>query len=420
MVELQLISKILDEGSVIDLNRYGVSAIDFPTQSKVFNYIMEYNTNHDGLPDYRTIVADFEGFEYQANVNEPMKGIITRLKQDTAKRKSYELLQTEAAQKFQSMTGDKFAAWLKSEADKIVQLTSTDFSVGTNFATNGEDREADYFARKSKKNLQYVPYPYPTLNKHLGGMELGDYILLTAFTNRGKSWIGSHMGQHAWRNGFDVLHYSPELSKNQQETRIETLDGHFNNSELKRGELTTEESNYIKYLGDFKPGVHDASYIIKTMEDLPGGLTPEVIEADLALYPDTKFVIIDGFNLMVHRGKDGNRNAMTNTSRNLRQLFGRYGVAGLVIHQVGGAAEKENKEEDEAGLRIVKPPSLEQYSETISVIQDAATVLTFDACDGIGKVAIRKAREPGVGEVVDLICNFNLGYIQEPKPSDMF
>lgn len=419
MVELQLISKILDEGSIIDLNRYNVSAIDFPTQSKVFNYIMEYNRNHEGLPDYRTIVADFEGFEYQPNVNEPMKGIITRLKQDTAKRKAYELLQTEAGQKFQSMPGDKFAAWLKEEADKIVQLTSTDFSVGTNFATNGNDRKLAYLERQANKDSQYIPFPYATLNKHLGGMELGDYILLTAFTNRGKSWIGSHIGQHAWRSGFNVLHYSPELSKNQQETRIETLDGHFNNVELKRGELT-EESKYIKYLDEFKPGVSPAHYIIKTMEDLPGGLTPEVIESDLALYPDTQFVIIDGFNLMVHKGRDGNRNAMTNTSRNLRQLFGRYKVAGLVIHQVGGAAEKENKEEDEAGLRIVKPPTLEQYSETISVIQDAATVLTFDACDGIGKIAIRKAREPGVGEVVDLICNFNLGYIEEPKPSDMF
>lgn len=419
MIEELILSKVIDKGNVYDLLKYNITAEDFPTQGDVFEYIYEYNKTHGGVPDYRTVVAEFPDFEYQANINEPISGLATRLKQATAKRKTFEVLQQQAGPNFSAMKIDEFVEWGLEEFKKLQKIASTDFSLGTNFAVNGKERLEEYYARQEKRTMQYAPYPYPTLNEKLGGMELGDYILLMAFTNRGKSWIGSHIGQHSWRHGYGILHYSPELSKSQQITRLETLDGHFNNVALKRGELKNEQE-YVKYLQQFDVSKNNAPYIIKTMEDLPGGLSTDVIEADLEQYPDTKVVIIDGFNLMTHKGRDGNRNNMTNTSRKLRQLFGRYGVAGLVIHQTPGSAEKDNKETDEAGTRVVKPPTIDQYSETIAVIQDASTVLTFDQFDGIGKIAVRKAREPAVDEVVDLLCNFNTGYIREPDASDLF
>ncbi len=419
MIEEQILSKILDEQNIYEVLKHNITAEDFPTQSDVFEYITEYHNSHNGIPDYRTIAAEFPNFDYQANITEPFKGLVSRIKQQTAKRRAFELLQNDTPTKFQNLTGDKFVKWLKFEVEKIEKVSSSDYSLGTNFATNGDERKVDYFERKERRTFQYIPYPYPSLNKFLGGAELGDYILLMAFTNRGKSWIGSHMAQTAWRNNFGVLHYSPELSKQQQQTRLETLDGHFNNVQLKRGELDNEKQ-YVNYLDQFKIGKGNADYILKTMEDLPHGLTTDVIEADLQVFTDTKLVIIDGFNLMVHKGRGSNRDSMSSTSRNLRQIFGRYGVAGLVIHQTPGSAEKENKEEEEDGTRIVKPPTIDQYSETIAVIQDASTVLTFDAHDGVGKIAIRKAREPHVGEIIDLQCNFNLGYITEPDVADMF
>lgn len=419
MIEEQILSKVLDTGNLYELNRFNVTADDFPNHKEVYEYVVDYHRNHGGTPDYRTIAAEFEDFEYQANVSEPFKGLAARLKQDTAKRKAYDLLQNQAGEKFSNLQGDKFVKWLHGEVETLAKITSTDYSLGTNFAINGRDREEDYFARKERRTFQYIPYPYPTLTAKLGGMELGDYILLMAYTNRGKSWIGSQIGVNAWRHNFGVLHYSPELSKTQQMTRLETLDGHFNNVALKRGELMNE-AEYLDYLKGFNPSDKQADYIIKTMEDLPNGLTTDVIEADLEIYPDTKLVIIDGFNLMVHNGRDGNRNNMSNTSRRLRQIFGKYGVAGLVIHQTNTQGEKENTEKDEAGVRLVKPPELLNYGETIAVVQDAATVLTFDASDGVGKLAVRKAREPAVGEVIDLQCNFNMGFIREPEASDMF
>jgi replicative DNA helicase len=188
--------------------------------------------------------------------------------------------------------------------------------------------------------------------------------------------------------------------------------GHFNNVGLRNGELA-EEEKYKEYLMQFTPENYSTPYIVKTMEDLPNGLSVEVIENDILANPEIKMVIIDGFNLMNHKGKDSNRNNMSNTSRQLRQLFGKYGVVGLVVHQTPQSAEKENMKKDEIGNRIVKPPEIHQYSETIAVIQDACTVLTFDQVDGLGKLKIVKARQPVVGKEIDLNCNFNYGFIEE-------
>ncbi|MDE1381214.1 DnaB-like helicase C-terminal domain-containing protein, partial [Bacillus licheniformis] len=263
-----------------------------------------------------------------------------------------------------------------------------------------------------------IPTPYNTLTEWLGGgLALGDMNLLMAYTNRGKSWIGSDFGNVAHEHGFGVLHYSPELSKKQQAYRNDTLRGHFNNVDIRRGRLEDEEA-YFEYLEQFNEK-NEIPYFIKTMEDLPRGLSTEVIRADLEMYGDSiKMVIIDGFNLMRHPsiGREG----MTATSRELRQIFGRYNVAGLVIHQTPTSAEKEMKtDEDELEVEI-PVPQITDYSETIAVIQDSATVLTFNQKDGRGRLMLAKCREPHVGKSIDLRCNFNLGYITEASPVDLF
>lgn len=421
-IENKLLSKVLNEKNISVLHQNNVTEKDFYTQKDTFNFIAGYSKSYGEVPPYDTVIAECPKFEYEAETPDTFVYLIRGLKNATAKREAFKLLQHEAGGQFEKLKGTEFVDWMMEELQVIKETTSAEVGTGTNYAVNGEERKKYYLERKDNKDKIYIPTPYPTLTKWLGGgIELGDYALLNAYTNRGKSWIASQFGVIAWNNNFGVLHYSPELSKGQQVDRLDTLNGHFNNTELKLGSLKNE-SLYFSYLDTFNNS-KEVPYIIKTMGDLPKGLSIDVLEADLQANKNIQMVIIDGFNLLVHKGSSGssNRDKMSNTSRRLRQLFGRYKVVGLVVHQTPTSAEKENQEKDEAtGTRIVKPPELYQYSETIAVVQDACTVLTFDAYQGVGKLKLAKARTPYVGGEIELHCDFNMGYIREVEAVDYF
>lgn len=211
-----------------------------------------------------------------------------------------------------------------------------------------------------------------------------------------------------------MLHYSPEMSKKQTILRLDTLKAHFSNIHLTNGELNNKEE-YKKYLEKFQEEAEERpDYLVKTMEDMDNGLTLKLLEEDLINNPDVRFVIIDGFNLMDHRGQDGNRNNMSLTSRKLRKLFGKYGVVGLVVHHTPTTSRKEQlSEEEDIANSFPSAPKLTDYSETVAVIQDAVTVLTFAQKDGNGVLAVRKARKPCVDFTTTLHVNFNMGYIKE-------
>lgn len=413
LVEKKLLSKVLEEHNYSALNQYNVQENDFYSLKDAYKFVDDYIKQYGETPDYRTVVAEYKDFEFMPEVFDTFPYLCKSLKANTAKRQAFELLQKKAGEKFESMNGTDFINWLAQESVRIKDAANASSATGTNYATNGQERKDWYSESKEERTGQYIPTPYSSLTEWLGGgFELGDYILLQAYTNRGKSWIGSQIGVEAWRNKFGILHYSPELSKSQQLFRLDTLNGHFNNVGVRRGTLQNE-TEYYSYLKEFSPESGNVPYIVKCMDDLPHGLSVSVIEADLQTNPNIKMVIIDGFNLMTHKGTDGNRNNMANTSRMLRQIFGRNKVAGLVIHQTPTSAEKENRAEDGTGSRIVTPPRIDQYSETIAVIQDASTVLTFDQHDGVGALLLAKCREPHVGKQLELHCDFNRGYILE-------
>lgn len=416
MIESQILSKILDDNNFQELNKYNVTATDFEVLPDVYSFIKGYVGEYHSVPDYRTVVSQFADFEYRADVADNLQYLARQLKSNTAKRRAITLLTNEAGNKFSSMNGIEFSEWLYEEASRLKSAANASSFLGSNFAVNGSERRAIYEESKETRTFTYIPTPWTSLTKWLGGgFELGDYVLIQAYANRGKSWLASSVAVKAWNSKFGVLYYSPELTKNQQQFRFDTVNGHFDNVKVRRGELDNEQE-YFDYLEKFDAS-NEVPFIVKTMEDLPKGLSIDVIEADLQAMDNIGMVVIDGFNLMNH-GRGG-RDGMTQTSRKLRQLFGRYKVAGVVVHQTSTAAEKENKiEDDEIGVREPNPARLDQYSETIALIQDPATVLSFDQHDGVAKLLLAKCREPDVGKVLDMRCNFNKGFLTEATPVD--
>lgn len=417
-IESNLLSKVVDSNCFYVLAKYNITKDDFYTQKDTYEFIRKYCLEYGECPAYTTVVAECKEFEYEPDIPDKVEYLCKRLKSDRARREAFELLQNEAGDKFNELKGDQFIQWLKDRTENIFNASQALSSSGVNWATNGAERKAMYLDVKNNKSDIIIPTPFDSLTTGLGGgFFAGDYVLLEAFTNKGKSWVASDIGVTAWLNGSGILHYSPELSKYIQSQRLDTLLGHFNNMAMRNGELyDVVEQRYFDYLDAFHEGTDNAPYIIKTMEDLPQGLSVDIIEADLQANPDIKMVIIDGFNLMLHKGGRSLRDSMTVTSRRLRQICGRHNVVLIVVHQISNAGDKESQIIDTDGLRLVNPPDLNAYSETIAVIQDACVVLSYDYCEGEGAIKVVKTRSNNLGQRIDLECNYNEGYLKEFTP----
>jgi replicative DNA helicase len=419
MLENKLLSKVIDEKNFFILKKFNITEDDFQVHKEVYQFIESYVREYGQTPDFRTVVEKFDDFEYLGEVYDAFPYLCKELKTKRGLVESFKFLQDEVPKMFQNGKNKNFLKELKEHVDNLYNTSNAVSHSGSNYANNGAERKARYEQNKENKNKVVIPTPYPSLNEVLD-LELTDYLLLQAFSNVGKSWIASHLGVFAWMKKFGVLHYSPELSLKQQEARNDTLIGHFNNTQIRNGELENEE-DYMKFLDQFQD--NETPYIIKTMEHLPDGLTLDVIESDLQQNPNIRMVIIDGFNLITHGKGKLDRNAMTLTSRRLRQIFGRYNVLGVVVHQVNANEERENKKknkDDELAERIPKPASILGYSETLAVVQDASHILSFDAVDGMGALQLVKTRGTGKDKIVNLHVDFNRGYIREVTPTDYF
>ncbi|URZ16916.1 DnaB-like helicase C-terminal domain-containing protein [Clostridium felsineum] len=423
-MEDRLLSKIIDTEDIQSIRGGSLSPSDFYSQQEAYLFIKEYIQTYGETPEAETVARECTTFNYVPSVPDKLDYLISEVKNATAKRKAYELLQQQAGVQFSKLKGRDFVEWLSEQANTLKEAFSTVEANAVNYATNGQERASQYLNYKENKDSIFIPTPFSTLNNWLGGgAELGDYILLHAYTNRGKSWIASQFGLTAWKNGNGVLYYSPELTLKQQQDRFDTLNGHFTNKELKSGSLSgNNEARYLQYLDGFNSTTNETPLLVKTMGELPKGLDLSVIEGDLLRNPTVKFVVIDGFNLISHGTAKGqsNRDSMGNTSRKLRQLFARHKVVGLVVAQTPTSAEKENKVADDEGQRMVKCPELHQYSETVALIQDPSVILTFDAVDGVGGLKLVKSRTPYVGSQLELHTDFNAGYITETTTVDYF
>ena len=419
--ENALLSKVLDTGNYYILGRYSVTENDFHNSKEAYQFIRDYYNEYGNVPNYLDVVDEVKSFHYETEVSDNLDYLCKKLKSNSAEIISANLINNEIEKAYNSMDGAKFTAWLKDKAEEIYNSTRTDSCMGIDWSTNGKERQDAYLDMKNNKSNMIIPTPYPTLTKGLGGGFLaGDYVLLEAFTNKGKSWIASHIGLTAWLEGNAVIHYSPELSRYNQSQRLDTLLGHFNNIAMRNGELYEEnEERYFQYLDAFKDGAGNPSYIIKTMEDLPQGLTVDTIEGDIKEHPEVKMVIVDGFNLMTHKGSRNDRNAMSATSRKLRQICGRYNIVLLLVHQISKEGYKDSRILGEDDSITVNPPDLTGYSETIAVIQDACTVLTYDYNDGEGALKVAKTRANNINDIISLSVNYNMGYIEEKDNTDV-
>src|SRR5690606_35693776 len=119
---MKFLSKVIDANDPGAFTRFNVEEAHFLTEPKrkAFRFIRDYaELNRGQAPDYRTVAAEVEGFDYWPNVEDTYEFLVGRIKSLAAKYQIRDILTEEGTKKLSELDGKEFLEWLISEAERV-------------------------------------------------------------------------------------------------------------------------------------------------------------------------------------------------------------------------------------------------------------------------------------------------------------
>lgn len=431
-----LLSAVIDRNDVAALKRFNVSEDDFITEEerRAYRFIMEYAEQNRGhAPDYRTVVAECDGFNYCPNVEDSYTFLVRQIKDYRAKVAIMDVLQKQAPDVFREKDGAGFLEWLADKVDDIKQRHNYREKIGVDVKNDYERFLQEYKRRKEGKSFKIWKSKFPTINKEVGGYISGNMYTWYGPSGRGKSIFTLEEAIEAAMQGATVLIWALEMSEFEVlaraytsisgrvglvNTTIEGVDyeAGFPARDLLTGKLAEEwEAGFItflEHLNEYVPG----KIIVRAVDHQDfyrRGI--KQLESDI-LQTKADVVVIDPIYYM-----DMERNTsktaggdVAATSKRLRHIAG---YTKTVIHVITQAEEVRDGT-DEEGNRELRPPKRAEIKKSKAVLEDAANTFGIDTVDGRGIIEISKGRNGGEGAKVEVLFLPNFGIVREITPEE--
>ena len=328
-IELQLISKILTSDNIEEVE--ALCAFD-ETYYSVFKrhiqFIFDHKQKYGDVPDVFTFQAQFPEVTL-VQVSEP----VAYLQSEMKKNKQHILL-LETFNKLKDLgSGDVGDAWLylSKQCDAASRLNDVQPMDIIKEAKTRSEQIVEY----SKQSR--IPTGFDEIDKLMyGGLStVEELVVILARTNTGKSWFCTKVMESAQKNGFPVAYYSPEMQAAFLATRFDTWRGHFQNSQLYRGNYTEEYYKYIQSLGK----ENTSAFVIED-KDMQDGVSVRRLEPFIRKH-GIKLLIVDGISYMVDDERsDRDHEKYKHIASSLFSLSKKYGCAVLLVMQ----ANRETKE----------------------------------------------------------------------------
>ena len=243
----------------------------------------------------------------------------------------------------------------------------------------GHEYKRDVESRYREDHRKIVPTPWGEINELIqGGLGNGDLGLIFGNPGGGKSWTLVALGGYAVKMGFNVIHYTLELSEAYTGRRY---DAFFTNVPVDQLE---------KHKGDVETSTIDLPGELIIREFPMGKTTISSIEAhinkvkDLGIEPD--LIIIDYIDLLSSRRKRGDRkeeidDIYTSTKGLAREL----NLPIWSVSQVNRAGAKDNVIEGDKAAGSYDKMMITDLSISLSRKKE-------DKVNGTGRLHIMKNR----------------------------
>ena len=392
MVSLQILNRVISTKDISIITDNNLTIDYFLEYEDEYSFIKEHFDNYKNVPDTETFINKFPDFEL-LEVNESDRYLVDAIREEYLYSKSVPVIK-KAAELLKSDSNEA-SRYLQSE---LVNLTPN-YTTPYVDIIHSNSRVEMFEDKSNNKDKWFIPTGFEELDDIIYGWQCGEeFVVIFARTGIGKSWVLVKTVQHAWEIGKNVGYVSPEMSADKIGYRFDTLNNHFSNMALVRGDKSKVSIDEYKQYNE-KLAEHNNSILVSTPMDFNKQVTVGKLRTFVQAN-NLDMLAIDGITYMTderYKRGDNKTTSLTNISEDLMELSCELKIPILVVVQSNrGGTEKDT-------------PDLEDIRDSDGIAHNATKVISLNQKEEALVMKIKKNRDGKVGDKLTYLWDIDLG-----------
>ena len=392
MVSLQILNKIISTKDISIITDNNLTIDYFLEYEDEYSFIKEHFDNYKNVPDTETFINKFPDFEL-LEVTESDRYLVDAIREEYLYSKSVPVIK-KAAELLKSDSNEA-SRYLQSE---LVNLTPN-YTTPYVDIIHSNSRVEMFEDKSNNKDKWFIPTGFEELDDIIYGWQCGEeFVVIFARTGIGKSWMLVKVVQHAWKIGKNVGYISPEMSADKIGYRFDTLNNHFSNMALVRGDKSKVSIDEYKQYNE-KLAEHNNRILVSTPKDFDKQITVSKLRTFIK-ENNLDMLAIDGITYMTderYKRGDNKTTSLTNISEDLMALSCELKIPILVVVQSNrGGTEKDT-------------PDLEDIRDSDGIAHNATKVISLNQKEEALVMKIKKNRDGKIGDKLTYLWDIDLG-----------
>lgn len=392
MVSLQILNKIISTKDISIITDNNLTIDYFLEYEDEYSFIKEHFDNYKNVPDTETFINKFPDFEL-LEVNESDRYLVDAIREEYLYSKSVPVIK-KAAELLKSDSNEA-SRYLQSE---LVNLTPN-YTTPYVDIIHSNSRVEMFEDKSNNKDKWFIPTGFEELDDIIYGWQCGEeFVVIFARTGIGKSWVLVKTVQHAWEIGKNVGYVSPEMSADKIGYRFDTLNNHFSNMALVRGDKSKVSIDEYRQYNE-KLAEHNNRILVSTPMDFNKQVTVGKLRTFVQAN-NLDMLAIDGITYMTderYKRGDNKTTSLTNISEDLMALSCELKIPILVVVQSNrGGTEKDT-------------PDLEDIRDSDGIAHNATKVISLNQKEEALVMKIKKNRDGKIGDKLTYLWDIDLG-----------
>ena len=397
MVQLQIISKILESKSNAIVEENFLTVDYFVGYEEPFNFIQNHIHTYGNVPDKATFLSKFPEIEL-VEVTESDEYLINTICEEYNFTKTAPILQQAA--KYLKTDSNVALDYMMSQ---LATIQSSSVASGVDIIAQADARYEQFQKRKNNPHEWFFETGFPELDEIIDGIQREEELfVIYARTNQCKSWVLEKICAHIWGTGFNVGYFSPEMSANSIGFRFDTLTQHYANRGLFTGGNDIDENAYHNYIDGLKQNDH--RFMVATPTDFGNAPTITKLKNWVRKYK-LDIIAIDGITyLSDERGKKGDNKttSLTNISEDLISLSIELKIPVLIVVQANRSGVVGDEDDS--------TPELDSIRDSDGISHNATKAIALQQKkNNVLVIEIKKHRNGSRGGKLRYTCDINTG-----------